>query len=154
MRILRHWKMILGLAALYGAGCFTGGAGLLILAFTHPSPETMNRWVAHRFTEYENRLKLTPEQKSKIKPIAENARDQIRVVGRTAVEQAIPILEDAQKKIGPELTPQQREVFERMNRETRKRLQDFAHQASVPAPASVKSDGPSAAPAAVAPESR
>jgi len=125
MRILRHWKTILGLTALFGAGFITGAVGLLIVAINHPSPESLNRWVNYRFKEYEHRLKLTQEQKVKIKPAVQTARDQIRAVVRNGVEQTVPILDQAHAQISPELTPKQREEFDKIHREMIERLRDF-----------------------------
>lgn len=126
MRILRHWKMILGLTALFGAGFVSGAIGLLVVAVNHPTPEALNRWVNFRFREYEHRLKLTPEQKVKVRPIVQNTREQVRAVARTAIEQSVPILDQAQMQIAAELTPEQKAEFEKMNRETMKRLREFA----------------------------
>jgi len=135
MRLLRHWKMIIGLGALYGAGCVTGFVLLLWVAVHNPTPEQLNRWVNVRFKDYEKRLKLTPEQKEKIKPIVQNTRDQVRAITRLSVEQTLPVLDDAQHKIELELTPQQRVEFEKISREVMRHLRDFAQkQTAKPAP--------------------
>jgi hypothetical protein len=141
MRFLRHWKMMIGLAALYGAGCVTGIVLLLWVAMHNPTPETLNRWVNFRFKEYEKRLKLTPEQKEKLKPIAQDTRDQIRAIVRVGLEKTIPVLEDAHRKVDAELTPQQKVEFEKISREMVKHLRDFAE----------KQEGKTAPPAAAAP---
>lgn len=137
MRVLRHWKMILGLVAIFGAGCFTGVVALALFAFSHPSPETLNRWVNYRFKEYERRLKLTPEQHDKIKPIIQKTREQIRAIARNGCDQALPVLNDAHHQIEAELTPAQRVEFEKISGEMLQRLRDFAHKeaAKPPAPA-------------------
>jgi hypothetical protein len=125
MRFLRHWKTILGLSALFAAGFFCGAIGLLIVAIKHPSPESLSRWVNYRFKEYENRLKLTQEQKTKIKPMVQKARDQVRTVVRNGVEQTVPILDQAHTQISAELTAKQREEFDKIHREMIDRLREF-----------------------------
>lgn len=125
MRVLRHWKMIIGLAALYGAGCVTGVVLLLWVAVHNPSPESLNRWVNVRLNEYEKRLKLTPQQKEKIKPIVQNTREQVQAIARVSLEQTLPVLEDAHNKIEVELTPAQHKEFEKISHEVLQRLRDF-----------------------------
>ncbi len=133
MRILRHWKAILGLSAIFGAGFFTGAIGLLIVAINHPQPDQLNRWANQRFKEYERRLKLTPDQKVKIKPMVQEARDQIRAVVRNGVEQTVPILDKAHAQVSPELTPKQREEFDKIHREMVDRLREFEKKEAGPA---------------------
>jgi hypothetical protein len=138
MRLLRHWKMILGLGALYGAGFVTGVVALVLVAVRHPNPDNLGYWADFRLNQYEKRLKLAPDQKAKIKPIVENTRNQIHAIVRLSCEQAMPVLDDAHKKIEAELTPQQRPEFEKISHEVLQRLRDFMQKEAAKSPAAPK----------------
>ncbi len=62
MRLLRHWKMMIGLARLFMERASSSEVVvLLILVAVHnPSPESLDRWANYRFNEYEKRLRLDP----------------------------------------------------------------------------------------------
>ena len=122
MNWLRHWKVVLALCGLFVLGAATGSVITLkvvkhvIEARTNPERMSQNL-----LGEYERRLKLTPEQISKIRPILQRTGREMwelrtEMSGRTF--QAIRL---SHEEIAAELTPEQREEFTRLNREMRER---------------------------------
>lgn len=129
MILLRHWKMILGLMAIFGAGVGTGGVGailLLVRNFTTPVPA--QKWVDDRMTEFDRKLKLTPEQKSKIRPIMEAAVEQFRAIGRESFERIIATAGQAHEDIANELTPEQQAELKKMRPHLISLLRDLSQR--------------------------
>src|SRR3954466_566850 len=117
MILLRHWKMIVGLMALFGTGVGTGGVGTIVLInriFT--TPVNIDSWVNDRMTDLDRRLKLTPEQKSKIRPIVTEAAERFRAFGDEAHDNVITTAEQAHADVAKELTPTQQVEFNKMRK--------------------------------------
>src|SRR5262245_24833648 len=112
MKVLRHWKMILGLMAIFAAGVGTGGVGVvLLLVRTFTTPVSTQNWVDGRMKEFDRKLKLTPEQKDKIRPILANAVEQLRSIGADAFQRAVAIAGQAHADVSKELTAKQQDEF-------------------------------------------
>lgn len=129
MRLLRHWKMILGLFAIFGTGVGTGGVGtLVVLHKVFTSPVATKRWTESRLSDLEQRLKLTPEQKTKIRPIVENAATRFRGIGAEAFEKIIATAEEAHAEVAKELTPEQQAEFKKLRPQIINALRDLAQR--------------------------
>ncbi|RBP42503.1 hypothetical protein DES53_106212 [Roseimicrobium gellanilyticum] len=141
MRLFRHWKMILGLMAIFGAGVGTGCIGTVVALhriFTRPQPQDM--WVNARLADMERRLKITPEQKQRLRPIVESADMRIRDIGGESYERLVNVAQKTSEDIARELTPEQREEFDRLRPHVISILRDLtqreitvrSHKAGVP----------------------
>lgn len=153
MRLFRHWKMIFGLMAIFGAGVGTGGIGTVVALhriFTRPQPQ--DTWVNARLRDMERRLKITPEQKQRIRPIVESAGMRIRDIGGESYERLVNVAQETHEEISRELTPEQREEFNRLRPQvisilrdlTQREITVLSHKAGVPPAHDPKSTGPSA----------
>ena len=129
MRFLRHWKMILGLMALFGAGVGTGGIGtLVVLHRVFTSPEPVQRWTDARLWEMEQKLKLTPEQKAKVRPMIESAARRFREIGGEAFEKIIATAEQTHDEVAKELTAEQQAEFQKMRPQVIAKLRELAQR--------------------------
>jgi hypothetical protein len=143
MRLFRHWKMIFGLMAIFGAGVGTGGIGTVVTLhriFTRPQPQ--DTWVNARLGDLERHLEITPEQKQRIRPIVQSAGMRIRDIGSESYERIVNVAQETLEEISRELTPEQQEKFNRLRPQVISRLRDLtqreitarSHKAGVPPP--------------------
>ena len=129
MKFLRHWKMILGLLAIFGTGMGTGAVGTIVLlhrVFT--KPVVSRSWAEARLRDLETRLKLTPEQKERIKPIAERTADRFRAIGAEAFEKIVATAQETHEEIRNELTPEQQAEFNRLRPQVISALRELAQR--------------------------
>ena len=135
MRLLRHWKMILGLLAIFIAGVGTGGflaiAGVIKLVKHHSRPEV---WVNARMDELGRRLKLTPGQKEKIKPVLVNTVDRFHDIVNHGLAEFLLVVGESHEKLNAELTPEQQQEWAKMREEAMKRWHQFIREEILKAP--------------------
>jgi hypothetical protein len=135
MSILRHWKMILGLLALFAAGVATGmvlAVGGIMKIVSHQSkPEV---WVKGRVAELNHALALSPEQQAKTKPILENSAKRVREVIAEGFGKMLAIVQDTHEEINNELTPEQQKKWGKLRQEHLKRWREFAAKEAAKAP--------------------
>jgi hypothetical protein len=121
--------MILGLLALFGAGVGTGGIGtIMVLHRVFTSPEPVQRWTDARLWELEQKLKLTPEQKTKIRPMVESAARRFREIGGEAFEKIIATAEQTHDEVAKELTADQQAEFRKMRPQIIAKLRELAQR--------------------------
>lgn len=129
MRLLRHWKMIIGLLAIFGAGVGTGAIGTVITlhrVFTKREPQ--GQWVNARLSDLERHLKLTPEQQEKVRPMVQKAGQRFRAIGTESFEKIIDVANETHEEVARELTPEQREEFNRLRPHVIARLRELAQR--------------------------
>ncbi len=129
MILLRHWKMILGLMAIFGTGVGTGGVGVIVLlhrVFT--SPVATQRWVDDRMLELDRKLNLSTEQKSRIRPIVQNAAQRFQAIGGETFEKIMATAEQAQADVAKELTPEQQVEFRKLRPKVMNALRDLSQR--------------------------
>lgn len=135
MRLLRHWKMILGLLAIFIAGMGTGGflaiAGIIKIVKHQAKPEV---WLDARMAEMDHKLKLTPEQKAKIRPLLEGVVDQFHGIVNQGFADFLIVIGEAHDKVNAELTPEQREEWSKMRNNAMKHWREFAREEVKKAP--------------------
>ncbi|MFM8468648.1 MAG: hypothetical protein ACKODH_01560 [Limisphaerales bacterium] len=123
MNWLRHWKVVLALCALFVLGAATGSVITLkvvkrvIEARTNPERMSQNL-----LGEYQRRLKLTPEQADKIRPILQRTGREMWDLRTEMSGRTFQVIRLSHEEIAAELTPEQREEFTKLNREMRERL--------------------------------
>lgn len=119
---LRHWKVILALMALFGLGAATGT--VVTLKFVkraiegRTNPERMS---SSLLQEYQRRLRLTPEQVEKIRPILQRTGREMWELRSEMAGRTFQVIRASHEEIAAELTPEQREEFARVNKEMRER---------------------------------
>jgi hypothetical protein len=129
MRLLRRWKLILGLLAIFVAGVGTGGVGVIILlqrVFT--TPVASQRWTDDRVKDLEQKLKLTPEQKDKIRPIVASTVARFRALGGETFDKIRTLAEEAQAELSKELTPEQQAEFNKLRPQILSALRDLSQR--------------------------
>ena len=77
-------------------------------------PFAVDRWLAH--------LHLTPDQDQKLRPIIEQADNELRNLRALDLREIEGILDRAQDRMNPVLTPDQRERLRQMLEERKQRL--------------------------------
>jgi hypothetical protein len=135
MSILRHWKMILGLLALFGAGMATGmllTVGGIMKIVSHQSKPDV--WVKGRVAELNHALNLTPVQQAKTKPILENSAKRVREVIASGFGQMLVIVQETHEEINKELTPEQQLKWGKLRQEHLKHWREFAAKEAAKAP--------------------
>ena len=129
MKFLRHWKMLLGLMAIFGAGVGTGGVGTFVVIYKLvTSPVSTQRWTNARLSELETKLKLTPEQKTKIRPIVERTANRFREIGSEAFEKIFTTALQAHAEVARELTPEQQVEFKKLRPQIISALRDLTQK--------------------------
>jgi uncharacterized membrane protein len=125
MSVLRHWKIILCMGAIFVVGAVTGGA--LTLRAVHSTVlRTLARnglfgdWASTTMKRFQARLKLRPEQVQKIQPILEDTGRELKATTREAFAQVVSITVRSNDQVAKELDSDQRLIFEKMNEETRR----------------------------------
>ncbi len=64
-------------------------------------------------------LNLTPDQKTKIQPILDEAKPKMEAIHRDAMEKSRALMEDTKAKIRPMLTPEQQKTLDDMKNNRR-----------------------------------
>ncbi len=129
MRLLRHWKMVLGLMAIFVAGVGTGVIGTVVLLhriFTRPEPQA--HWVDARLGDLEKHLKITPEQRAKIKPVVDRAGLRFREIGGRAFTEIAVAAREAYQDVARELNPEQKAEFDRLRPQVIAKLRELAQR--------------------------
>ncbi|MDP9004965.1 MAG: hypothetical protein M3N12_09285 [Verrucomicrobiota bacterium] len=126
MNSIARWKIVLSLIAIFIAGSVTGG--LLTIAIVKHEVRRQsdpNQWVQLTMQRWKSRLRLTPAQEDKLKPIVETTVSELRTLRTNDLRQNDEIFSRAQARIDPELTPDQRERLKKMRDARKRRLQEW-----------------------------
>ncbi len=121
------WKPILLIVGIFVAGAVSGyfvypKAAEIRVKAKHPTPE---QWGPARLKKISERLELTPEQQSKLKPIMLRDMAELGRVRTHSLAESKKIFERLEHDIAELLTPEQNVKFEQMNREMRTNMQRF-----------------------------
>ncbi|MEN9575507.1 MAG: hypothetical protein RL514_3362 [Verrucomicrobiota bacterium] len=122
MSWLRHWKVILALLGLFLLGAATGTFITLKVVKRYiearTNPERMSQSLLQ---EYQRRLRLTPEQAEKIRPILQRTGREMWELRTEMAGRTLQVIRLSHEEIAVELQPEQREEFARVNKEMRER---------------------------------
>jgi hypothetical protein len=112
MNLWQHWKIIASLAGLFLLGAVSGAFVTLRVAQRHPSTPAMeDKWVHRTLRDYEERLHLTPEQVTKLRPFFKQTGLELRQLRATTVTNLHATIRRMNEQISTELTPDQRQLF-------------------------------------------
>jgi Spy/CpxP family protein refolding chaperone len=125
MNAIDRWKIVLTLIAIFVAGAVTVRI-FTIRAMKYemprrseaPPPETpfsVDRWLAH--------LHLTPDQDQKLRPMIEQADNELRNLRALDLREIEGILDRAQDRMNPVLQPDQQQRLRRMVEERKHHLE-------------------------------
>ena len=123
MKALRHWKVILALVLVFAAGGVTGSVGTRI-HFKRAFERSLNveNWTAEAMKFLDKELRLTPEQRPKIRAILDETGRQFKGTFCLAIDESATNLVASWRRIDRELTPEQRAVHQRKCQEFREGL--------------------------------
>lgn len=122
MSWLRHWKVILALTGLFLLGVATGVVGTLKVVKRFIESRTNPERVSQSMlSEYQRRLRLTPAQAERIRPILQRTGREMWELRTEMSGRTLQVIRLAHDEIAGELTPEQREEFARVNKEMRER---------------------------------
>lgn len=123
MRVLRYWKIVLGLVLVFGAGAVTGSVAThQVIKRGIERALNFERWKAGVMQELQTRLNLTPPQHQKIAALVDQHGREIRGLFSRTFNDCGQVLVQLQREIDRELTPQQREIHDQMKRGLRAEL--------------------------------
>jgi len=126
MNATDRWKIVLTLIAIFVAGAVTGGF-LTIRAMKYEMPRrievppgtlfSLDRSIAH--------LHLTPDHDQKLRPIIEQADNELRNLRALDLREIEGILDRVQDRMNAVLTPDQQERLQQMLEERKQRLEQW-----------------------------
>lgn len=139
----KPWKIILLLTGIFIAGGVTGAfvmkrVGREMLA-RRAAPE---QWAPQQIKRLMDRLDLKPEQMEAVRPIVRRNMEQLNRLRTYSMAETKSIMEQMQREIAAELTPEQRAKFEQMNKEMRERVKKFTNDRSPGGPRHERSRPP------------
>ena len=120
---LRHWKIILLMAAIFVAGAVCGTAiaggsvGRLLIRVVN-----FDGWPERTIHQYQRDLKLTKEQVDKIRPlIAQRQPEMLRIRNET-IGKFGRVFNELNAEIKPLMTPEQAAKFDAINKKRGERI--------------------------------
>ncbi len=125
----KPWQVCLVLVAIFTIGGISGGlVGYQVARrnFRHPPPP--REVVVRRIERIGRELKLTPEQKARIRPIVQRYTGELTKAWRQSMSQSREIIERMEKEIGAELTPEQRARFDQFRQKYRERFKKMMQE--------------------------
>ncbi len=114
-----RWILIGAFALVFLAGL---ACGFITSPFVLAHRMQHGMMADHMLDRLQNQLRLTPEQREKIKPIAEKTASELQNVRRETGQRIRDILMASHREIVPLLTPEQRERLQRMEERHRRQM--------------------------------
>ena len=134
---MNFWKVILATVVIFGAGVFTGGLLVNYVDHSHrphhlpneansqspenfeqesqqrlPSPPLAERLGKQWVQQLDDKLRLTSEQHEKIEKIVADGQEQNRSLWTNVAPKMRAVIQDVNRQILEELTPEQQNFFE------------------------------------------
>jgi len=124
MSLFNSWKIILALAAIFGAGAYTGH----IVTKGAVKPEVEKRadlddYTHRTIAKLQKELKLTAEQEMRIEKSVEKAGRQLKQEYADTLTRIVAILDEASQEIRPELNEEQEVKYDKMLNEAKAQIQ-------------------------------
>jgi hypothetical protein len=118
MSLLRHWKIALLLVAVVAV---SGTAGALMgVCYTKKAVQKRRdptQWHETVMRYLESKLKLTPDQKTKVELALDQAVDKLKVTRVETIAAATKTIDEFSAQIEKELTAEQKEIFQKIKEE-------------------------------------
>lgn len=126
MNTIARWKIVVSLAVIFLAGSITGALFTIAIAKHEVRRQSdPTQWFQLTMQRWKTRLRLTPAQEEKLKPIVHETVDELRTLRASDLRQTDEILARAKTRIDPELTPEQRVRLQKMQEARKRRLQEW-----------------------------
>src|SRR5262245_17810471 len=114
MKALKHWKVILAVVLIFGAGGVTGGVvTTLMLKRAFERGFDVEQKTTEVMKDLQKDLHLTADQQSKIRAIVRETGHEFEDCFREAIKESGTNLVVSWRKIDGELTPEQKVIFQR-----------------------------------------
>jgi Spy/CpxP family protein refolding chaperone len=126
MSLLRHWKIALLLVAVVAVSGTAGG--LMGVCYTKKAVQKRHdptQWHETVMRYLESKLKLTPDQKTKVEFALDQAVDKLKVTRVETIAATTKTLDEFSAQIEKELTPEQKEIFQKIKEEKGKASLDL-----------------------------
>lgn len=122
MNALRHWKIMLSLAALFALGMATGS---VLTSRLRPEPAVAlqppdEKWRALTLADYEQRLSLTPDQVQRLKPVFAVTGDKLRTLRANITERVSELIREMNQQLMPALDAEQQSKLKALLEERRR----------------------------------
>ena len=126
MNSIARWKIVVSLAVIFLAGSITGALFTVAIAKHEVRRQSdPTQWFQITMQRWKTRLRLTPAQEEKLKPIVQETVEELRTLRTNDLHQTDEILARARTRIDPELTPEQRVRLQKMQEARKRRLQEW-----------------------------
>ena len=126
------WKLAFAFLLVFVAGVTTGGLLSTLHVRRHFLGPPHSGAVGDRMREHLRRaLDLTPEQAAKIAPIVDATSAKLEAIRVETAQRVRNAMEESERQISPELTPEQQKKLQNMKREHQRILM---HHGFMPAP--------------------
>lgn len=114
MKLFKHWKAVLAVVLVFGAGAVTGSV-VTMLHIKHAFEQGLNvkKFTDNAMADLQKDLTLTPVQQPKIRAIVDKSAHQVAQSFGRAIRESGTNLVDSWSQIDKELTPRQRVIFQR-----------------------------------------
>lgn len=123
MSLFNSWKILVALAAIFGAGAYTGHVVTLGAVKREVQQRADVDEYTHRTIEkLRDELELSPSQVMKIEGSVQKAGRQLKQEYSDTLTRIVEILEEASQEIRPELTEEQEAEYDAMLNEARARI--------------------------------
>lgn len=122
----KPWKVILAFTGIFLAGFLVGGLVTLRMGknFTQRLPMS-DQFGPQLMKRLVSQLELTPEQQEKMKPIVDQAAEELRDQRRSTQRSSAAVLVRMQGDISALLTPAQKTKFDELTAQQRDRFKRF-----------------------------
>lgn len=115
------WKLAIACLLVFIAGGTTGGLLCSMHARRHFFGPPHSGVIGERFREHLQReLDLTPEQVAKISPVVDETSAKLEAIRIETGRRVRSTMEEAERQISPELTPEQQKKLQEMKRRHQK----------------------------------
>jgi len=119
----KPWKLVLLLLGIFVAGGVTGAFVALRVGheMINKHPGSPDQWAPNHLKRLAERLKLEPEQVEQLRPIVRRNMEELNRLRDSSMAETKVIFERMEREISAKLTPEQRTLFEQLNKEMRER---------------------------------
>jgi hypothetical protein len=126
MNSIARWKIVVSLVVIFLAGSITGALFTIAIAKHEVRRQSdPTQWFQLTMQRWKTRLRLTPAQEEKLKPIVQETVEELRTLRASDLRQTDEILARSRTRIEPELTPEQRVRLQKMQEARKRRLQEW-----------------------------
>jgi len=126
MNALNRWKIVLTLIAIFVAGAVTGDFLTSWRAkYAINRKSDLRPGTSFAADGWRARLHLTPDEDQKLRPIAQQADDELHNLAALNLRETNGILDRAQDRMSPILQPDQRGKLQKLIEERKRRIEQW-----------------------------